>query len=257
MATCVHNAFSMFTGTQTIRTSRIYSGLLLFTVSTTGAFATEPAAMIDVEYLGKQLQRTQLAKVAPFTGTRVYRLKNSRMNEPAEMVVKVDSHPEAGRTFEIVSARGSEMVKNRVFKKILEAEAEESRHATRRADITPRNYDFKLLGTEMVNGHPCYMVELLPKQKSKYLLNGKAWIDQKDFEVVKLEGRTSASVSFWVGKPYIQSEYQKINGYWVASKNQSHTSTAFLGTSELTVEFKEYQFQDQRNTELAKAAAQQ
>ena len=46
-------------------------------------------------------------------------------------------------------------------------------------------YDYKLLGTEQVNGAMCYVVGVEPKVRDEALYSGKIWIDSTTFREVK------------------------------------------------------------------------
>ena len=46
-------------------------------------------------------------------------------------------------------------------------------------------YDYKLLGTEQVNGALCYVVGVEPKVRDEALYSGKIWIDSTTFREVK------------------------------------------------------------------------
>ncbi len=46
-------------------------------------------------------------------------------------------------------------------------------------------YDYKLLGTEQVNGAMCYVVGVEPKVRDEALYSGKIWIDGTTFREVK------------------------------------------------------------------------
>src|SRR5262249_35869390 len=86
----------------------------------------------------------------------------------------------------------------------------------------------------------CYVLDLVPKSKSKYLLRGTVWVDAQDYAIVRLEGRPTASVSFWAGKPFIVVEFQKVGAYWVVSRNLSHTDGRLVGATDLTIDYSEY-----------------
>ena len=44
----------------------------------------------------------------------------------------------------------------------------------------------------------CYLLELMPKRRDKYLFIGKAWIDKEDLGIARMEGEPVRSPSFWV-----------------------------------------------------------
>ena len=46
-------------------------------------------------------------------------------------------------------------------------------------------YDYKLLGTEQVNGAMCYVIGVEPRVRDEALYSGKIWIDGTTFREVK------------------------------------------------------------------------
>ena len=178
--------------------------------------------------------------VVEYSVTRRYLLHNPRMKNDAEMLVRVDYRKRQGKVFQVLESDGAEGISRRVFDKLLAGEAEGSHKNNVDRNLNSQNYEVRLVGQEGCQGRTCYVVELVAKTKSKYLLNGKAWIDAEDFAVVRMEGRPAASLSFWVGKPYIVQEFEKVGDFWMASRNVSRSETRLLGTSDLTIESSGY-----------------
>ena len=112
---------------------------------------------------------------------------------------------------------------------------------TRRAVLLWQTTDFTSLGETTLNGRECLLLQLKPKRSSKYLIEGKAWVDPKEHAIVRVEGRTARSVSFWIGKPYIVQSFRKVEDVWVSASNRSTCDVKMLGKTELTVEFIDYQ----------------
>jgi hypothetical protein len=83
-------------------------------------------------------------------------------------------------------------------------------------------------------------VALKPKRKTKYLIDGKACIDTKENAVLRVEGKTARSVSFWIGSPHIVQSFRKVDGVWVSCTNRSTSDVRFLGSTRLTVTFEDY-----------------
>jgi len=136
----------------------------------------------------------------------------------------------------------AEGLQKRVFLKILEAEVEGSRRDSSEGntDVTAANYNFEYAGTQTTNGKQYVVVELKPKRSSKFLIAGKAWIDPKENAIVRVEGQTARSVSFWIGKPQITQCFRKVEDIWVSASNKSVSDVKLLGRTELTVDFSDY-----------------
>jgi len=174
-------------------------------------------------------------------GTRRYVLTNERWNKNAEMQVEAHYQRGQGKSFRMLAATGSEDIQNRVFKKLLETETEASKSADLDpSEITVARYNLKLLGQEVIDGRKCYVLQINPKHKSKFLIEGKAWIDAAEYGLVRLEGRPSASVSFWVGRPFITQNFAKVGDQWLASSNHSIAESRLFGRTELHIEYTRY-----------------
>lgn len=210
---------------------------------------TEPAtcSILNVDQIvAKMIQAdtNRRACLQQYSVTRRYTLQTERMKKSAEMVVRGVYRKGEGKSFEILSSEGAEGISGHVLRHLLDAEAEASRKEPHGQDrVTPQHYDFQLLGMENRDGRLCYVLTLKTKAKSKYLLNGKAWIDARDFAIVHMEGKPSASLSFWVGKPYISMDFEKVGDFWVIARNQSYADARLVGASELTIEYRGYQIQ--------------
>ena len=123
---------------------------------------------------------------------------------------------------------GSQLIHDRVFSKILEAEEEtRSKIAKREVDITPLNYDFTLIGRDQCDGRACYHLGLTPKHKNKYSLEGDLWIDAEDFAIARIHGNPSKRPSFWTTNTEIDRRYKRLDGIWLTDSIES-TSTIMV-----------------------------
>jgi hypothetical protein len=70
-------------------------------------------------------------------------------------------------------------------------------------------YDFEMVGEEVVEGRPAFVLTFKPKSKNlpvrrklDYALNridGKVWVDQEDYEIAKADMRLTESAQLWWG----------------------------------------------------------
>jgi hypothetical protein len=183
------------------------------------------------------------ANIRKLVSMRRYVLHNKRWEKDAVMRVRMTFEVGTGRRFEILEWENAGTLQKHALEKVLESEVEASKGRLDIADsaITAANYNFLPLGMQTWNGRECQVVQLLPKRSSKYLLEGKAWIDPADQAIIRVEGRTSRSVSFWIGKPYIAQDFQKVNEVWVSARNRSVSDIKIFGKTELSVDFTDYQ----------------
>jgi len=208
----------------------------------------------DVIAKMNQADENRDSKLRAYSAVRHYTLRGEK-GKTAEMTARLDYDNKSGKKFEVLAENGERGLYRRVFEKVLEAEAQASRKSGHDDNsISPANYNFKLLGQETRDGRNCYVIQLLPKRKSKYLVDGKAWIDESDYALVRLEGRTAGSVSFWVGRPYIVQSFQKVGNYWLAASNDSVANAKLVGRMELTINSSEYSVPGVNSVQVAEKA---
>jgi hypothetical protein len=179
------------------------------------------------------------ANIRELRSVRQYRLHNSRWEKDATMTAFVATEADGRKHYEILDIKAEGMQKT-VLKRILDAEVEMSRDKGEDSSLSPENYEFAPLGYESCGGKQCLAVQLKPRRKSKVLIEGKAWFDVEDAAPLRVEGRPSKSVSFWVGRPYVAQEFRKVGDFWLSSKNQSVADVKLIGKTELTVQYLDY-----------------
>jgi hypothetical protein len=180
--------------------------------------------------------------VASYSRLQHYSASDTRFGLKAEVLVRLHYDPSKGKTFEVLSRSGSPLIQSRVFDALLREEVETSKRAVHEGSLlTTRNYSFRLIGQEVFAGRRCYLLDLKPLHKDKHLLRGRAWVDMEDYGIVHVEGRPVESISFWIGKPVITEDFEKLSGFWFAARRHSVMNGFFIGQSELTVEYRDYQ----------------
>jgi hypothetical protein len=178
-----------------------------------------------------------------YSVVRKYTLYNQRVSKTAEIVVRLEYGKHEGKRFEIVSSVEADGISGRVLHRLMETEAEASKKdaISDQSKVNPQNYNFDFLGMESKGGRDLYVLALRPKMKSKYLLRGTAWVDSKEFAITRIEGRPTASLSFWAGKPFIAMDFEKVDGFWLVAHNHSHAEGKLLGATDLTIDCSQYE----------------
>lgn len=178
-----------------------------------------------------------------YSSLRSYHLEcHCLSHKKADMVVRTDYHAPNTKEFTIVSESGSGTVRNRVFKKLLEAEQESMREENqRRSAITPENYTFQLVGYQETDANEFYVLEAKPLTRNKFLFRGRIWVNAKDFAITRVEGEPAVNPSWWTLKTDFKRSYQKIGDFWMPESNESETKVRMFGTAVLTINYGEYQ----------------
>jgi hypothetical protein len=176
-----------------------------------------------------------------YIGKRSYRLeyRGFPASADATMEVEVNFDAPASKRFTIVNATGSKLIQNRVFHRLLESEEQAGDSSNRKhTELGPDNYTFSLAGTEGTN----YVLNVEPKEDSRFLYRGKIWVDARDFAVTRIEAQPARNPSFWTTKSVIHHTYQKVdNGFYLPKENKTVTSVRLGGVATLTIEYDSYQ----------------
>ena len=158
------------------------------------------------------------------------------------MVVRTTYQAPDQKEFTIVSESGSGTVRDRVFKKLIEAEQESMREENqRRSAITPENYTFQVFDYEKTDTDEFYILDARPRSKNKFLFRGHVWVDAKDFAITRVEGEPAVNPSLWTEKTDFKRRYQKIGDFWLPQSNESETKVRIFGTAVLSIEYRDYQ----------------
>ncbi|HVW86463.1 MAG TPA: hypothetical protein VHB50_17375 [Bryobacteraceae bacterium] len=198
-------------------------------------------------------QEVRFDRIGSFSRLQHYAVTTGRFGLKAELVARVHRDRRQGKTYEIISRSGSQVIQSHVFDPLLEAEVETSHHAPEL--LTREFYSFRLAGEATFGGHRCYLIETEPKQREKRLLKGKLWLNKDDYGIVHVEGKPTESLSFWVGKPMILQDFTKLGGYWWAARRHSYIDNMWLGKADLVIDYSDYQFEPRGAEDLTEAQA--
>lgn len=170
-----------------------------------------------------------------YTALRHYWAVNKKRH--ADMLVQVTCSADGAKQFDVLSEDGSGSIRKHVFQKLLSEETDASRRGTRSGTrIIPANYDFAIVGQEILETGPAYVLQVSPKTANKYLIRGKIWVDANDYSIVRIEGQPARNPSFWVRSVHFVHTYQKVGQFWFASSTHTTSEIRIFGQSELTIE---------------------
>jgi len=154
------------------------------------------------------------------------------------------------KVFAETSESGSGLVRRLALNPLIASEIEaanEKQHHD--SAITPANYTLELLGEQQVGPYRCILARATPKRTDKYLFEGKVWIDTEDFAVVRIMGHPAKKLSFWIERVNFVRKYQKIDGFWLPEKDETHVQVRMYGQKVLTIDHQNYIVTGVRNTE--------
>jgi hypothetical protein len=220
-----------------------------------------PRGQLNAEQVVQNLVNMNLKRaqaLVAYQSTRVYRLtyKGFPGGRTAEMVVNVKYTAPATKEFEIVSATGSKVLIDRVFKKLLQAETEAFEiENQKRIAINQENYELTLVGYENAPG-PSYVLSVKPRTKNKYLFQGKIWVDADQFAVVRIEGEPAKNPSFWIKDTKLETLYVNVNDFWLPAHQHSVTSVRLGGHADFSIEYKDYHLNGASRLERVSSATE-
>lgn len=157
----------------------------------------------------------------------------------ATMVVEATYEAPETKHFQIVSLTGSKLLGDRVLKRLLTTEEAAARNPQETA-LDPTNYSFSLVGQEVLDGRPCYLLAVTPKTGSKLLYRGTIWVDADDYAVVKIDAQPAQNPSFWIRSTEIHHVYAKTGPFWLPEHNESDTLVRLGGSAVLTIDYGAY-----------------
>jgi hypothetical protein len=221
--------------------SVILALLVGFLTTAIGTAQTDHPPVTADDIVQRMLQRDALrkAQISGYTATRHYIAVNKQRR--AEMLVGLTCRSNGEKQFTILSEEGSSAIRKHVFHKMLQEETEASRRGTSGSTrITPDNYEFQLIGKEVMEERPAYLLRVTPKSHNKYLIDGRIWVDATDYSIVRIEGSPARNPSFWTHDVHFVHTYHKVGPFWFAASTHSVSEIRMFGEAELTIENSNY-----------------
>lgn len=207
--------------------------------------ADKPAELNTGEIVRRMVERNQerARDLQGFTGTRRYHLEyvGFPAHKSAELSAEVSYRAPGEKTFRETGSSGSQFIIDHVLRKLMETEKDAAGKGNRRqTTLTPENYEFQLIGKDVIGGREQYVLSVAPRSESKYLYRGKIWVDANDFAVVRIAAQPAKNPSFWTLHTEITHDYVKIGEFWLPAHNTSVSKVRLGGTATLTIDYFNY-----------------
>jgi hypothetical protein len=144
--------------------------------------------------------------------------------------------PDAGFEYEITAEGGSEYIRDKVLRAVLDGERDVIvQGEAARSALARSNYVFQADG---VGADGLAKVLLSPKRKERMLLSGTMFLKPGDGELVRLQGRLARNPSFWVKNVDIVRTYERIGVAIVPTSLESRAELRLLGGATLRMTYK-------------------
>ncbi len=185
--------------------------------------------------------RGRIESIGSYTCLRRYTLVNRRFHVVASLDARMTYRYPGEKSFEILSGTGPAMLRDRVLRRMVEAERKASSDALRaRTQITSRNYAFDLLDSETLNGRLCYVLRVTPLRYDKYLMRGRIWLDAADLAIVRVESSPAVNPSVLIRDTRIVQQYEPVSFTWLPLFNHSESDSFLFGRTEVTIDSSAY-----------------
>jgi hypothetical protein len=155
--------------------------------------------------------------------------RNEKFNREGWLEVWTERDDRARLRYEIIDEGGSDYVRNRVLKRVLESERASKVSDDDAAALTEANYRFKSLG---VCGDGLQMLEVEPRRNDDVrLVAGTLFVTPREAELVRLEGQPAKNPSFWTRRIEIVRTYERLAGVRVLRQVQWDSHVRVAGPS--------------------------
>ncbi len=135
-------------------------------------------------------------------------------------------------SYQIVSERGSEAVRGKVLRSMLQREEELVNSGnTDKGDLTAANYEFTEAGRDQDGSR---VVKITPNRNDVLLVDGRAVLDDGG-DRVRVAGRLAKTPSFWTSLVSIVRRYARIGGVRVPVATETTAKVKMVGTSKMQV----------------------
>jgi hypothetical protein len=180
----------------------------------------------------------------PYIVTRDYKLfgQQSHIDFKSRVVVEITVVPPDSKKYTIEDSEGSGLGE-RVVRKMLDGEVAIAKDSSS-TDITHDNYDFSFIREDDLAGEHSYVLDLVPRRKSKNLLRGIIWVDAKTYLPRRVEGEPAKSPSWWLRDVRIVLFYGRVGPMWLQTSSEATADVRILGRSTMVAQDVKYQIGD-------------
>jgi hypothetical protein len=168
-----------------------------------------------------------------FRAHRWLSVTSGALGKRAWMEVRVELDPRAGFRYETIAAGGSQLLQERILRKVLRAEQEVyASGGNPKTALTPENYTLAPGGCDERG-----LVRLLAtaRRKEVGLLNGQLLVTPDTADLVEVTGTMAKGPSFWIPRIDMIKRYERVGGHRMNVQVDSVSHVRLLGESRFTM----------------------
>lgn len=210
-----------------------------------------PALQLDSAIVIQRVDaavKNRIDTIAAYTVTEHYAVyrNNDEIHPVAEMTVKTTYRQQSGKSYQILSQSGSQLIRTLILGAILDNEKQLNEPGVREgAWFTSANYAMSLKpgGVQQVDSTTCLLLDIVPRRKAPYLIQGTLWVDANDGSIVQIQGVSSQSASIVTGPTQVVRQYAKVNGFSQATHARAESDSLLFGKTIVKIDYSGYQIQ--------------
>ena len=171
--------------------------------------------------------------ITQYRARRTLQGHNPRFKMDGAIEAITELSAEGRFSYTIVSETGSDYIRDKVLRPLLETEAKVIASGDpSRSALTIDNYDIG--GGELAEPG---IVKLFakPRRKDVSLIDGAVFVTSADSDLVRVEGTMSKNPSFWTTRVNLVRRYDRIGGVRVPVRLDSTAQIRLAGTSSLSM----------------------
>jgi hypothetical protein len=164
----------------------------------------------------------------------------------SEMTVKTTYRRGVGKSYAVLSERGSAIVRRLGLDPLLEREKDINLPGNvEQSWITSANYEMTLKTPtpQWLDGRNCLVLTISPRRRAPNMIEGSVWVDANDYTIVRLEGVASKSPSVFAGVTHMMRQYAKVDGFSMATHARAESDTFLYGRTVVTIDYSNYDIQ--------------
>ena len=175
------------------------------------------------------------APLVSYRAVRVLRAEARGGKMKASLKAITVADPEQGFRYEVLEETGSGVIRSKVLRAALRAEADAYKdRAAQPAALVARNYEF--LPPETA-GDGLVRVGIRPRRKAPMLIEGSIFLTESDADLVRVEGTLVRRPSFWTKRVDIVRTYARIAGARVPVAMSSIADVRLAGRSTFSMDY--------------------
>ena len=184
-------------------------------------------------------------QVLGFTDVEHYQVfRGSNESTPAaEMTVKTSYKKGVGKSYEILSRSGSEVIQHFGLEPLLNNEKTINIPGkVERSWFNSANYEMTLssANVESHDGRSCYVLNVTARNKASNAINGRLWVDVVTGNIVKLDGVATKNPSVFSGSTHMMRQYTDIDSFPMATHDRAESISALFGRTVVTIDYAQY-----------------